>query len=65
MTDKDLAKEIAAAEGLSKLDEKQLDQLAQGVASARELAQKLPKDLHWSEEMALVFCLPLPGEVKR
>jgi hypothetical protein len=65
MTDKDLAKEIAAAEGLTKLDEKQLDQLAQGVASARELAQKLHKDLHWSEEMALVFRLPLPGDAKR
>lgn len=65
MTDKDIAKEIAAAEGLTKLDEKQLDQLAQGVASARELAQKLPKDLHWSEEMALVFRLPLPGDAKR
>jgi hypothetical protein len=65
MTDKDLAKAIAAAEGLTKLDEKQLAQLAQGVASARELAGKLPKDLHWSEEMSLVFRLPLPGDRKR
>ena len=32
--DKDLAKEIAAAEGLAKLDERQLAQLAQSVASA-------------------------------
>ena len=63
--DKDLAKEIAAAEGLPKLDEKQLTQLAQGVASARELAQKLPKDLHWSEEIALIFRLPPSGESKR
>jgi len=63
--DKDLAKEIAAAEGLPKLDEKQLTQLAQGVASARELAQKLPKDLHWSEEIALIFRLPPSGEPKR
>jgi hypothetical protein len=55
--DKDLAKEIAAAEGLPKL--------AQGVASARELAQKLPKDLHWSEEIALIFRLPPSGEPKR
>jgi len=63
--DKDLAKEIAAAEGLPKLDEKQLTQLARGVASARELAQKLPKDLHWSEEIALIFRLPPSGESKR
>jgi hypothetical protein len=27
-------------------------------ASARELAAKLPKDLHWSEEPALSFRLP-------
>ena len=63
--DKDLAKEIAAAEGLAKLDEKQLTQLAQGIASARELAQKLPKDLHWSEEIALIVRLPPSGESKR
>ena len=63
--DKDRAQEIAAAEGLTKLDEKQLAQLAQSVASARELAEKLPKDLHWSEEIALVFRLPTPEDAKR
>ena len=63
--DKDRAQEIAAAEGLTKLDEKQLAQLAQSIASARELAQKLPKDLHWSEEIALVFRLPTPEDTKR
>jgi hypothetical protein len=63
--DKDRAQEIAAAEGLTKLDEKQLAQLAQSVASARELAGKLPKDLHWSEEIALVFRLPTPEDTKR
>ena len=63
--DKDLAKEIAAAEGLPKLDEKQLAQLTQSVASARELAGKLPKDLHWSEEIALVFRLPTPEDTGR
>jgi len=60
--DKDRAREIAAAEGLTKLDEKQL---AQSVASGRELAEKLPKDLHWSEEIALIFRLPPSGESKR
>ena len=63
--DKDRAQEIAAAEGLTKLDEKQLAQLAQSVASARELAEKLPKDLHWSEEIALVFRLPTSEDAKR
>jgi hypothetical protein len=63
--DKDRAQEIAVAEGLTKLDEKQLAQLAQSVASARELAAKLPKDLHWSEEIALVFRLPTPEDTKR
>ena len=64
-TDKDRAREIATAAGLTKLDEKHLDQLARSVASARELADKLPKDLHWTEEIALTFRLPSPGEAKR
>ena len=64
-TDKDRAREIAIAAGLTKLDAKHLDQLARSVASARELAEKLPKDLHWTEEIALTFRLPSPGEAKR
>jgi hypothetical protein len=60
--DEQHARQIATAEGLTKLDEKQLAQLAQSVASARELAGKLPKDLHWSEEIALVFRLPTPED---
>jgi hypothetical protein len=60
--DKDRAREIAAAEGLTKLDEKQL---AQSVASGRELAEKLPKNLHWSEEIALIFRLPTPKDTGR
>jgi hypothetical protein len=63
--EKDCAREIAAAAGLTKLDEKHQAQLALSVASARELASKLPKDLHWSEEIALVFRLPHPGDAKR
>ena len=63
--DENRAREIAAAAGLTKLDEKHLAQLAQSVASARELAGKLPKDLHWSEEIALVFRLPTPGGARR
>ena len=59
------ARELATAAGLTKLDEKHLVQLARGVVSARELADKLPKDLHWSEEMALTFRLPIPGGARR
>ena len=59
------ARLVATAAGLTKLDEKHLTQLALSVASARELAGKLPKDLHWSEEIALVFHLPRPGDAKR
>jgi hypothetical protein len=62
--DKDRAQEIAAAAGLTKLADKHLNQLAASVASGRELAGKLPKDLHWSEEIALVFRLPGPGSAK-
>ena len=63
--DKNRAREIATAAGLTKLDGKHLAQLALSVASARELSAKLPKDLHWSEEIALVFRLPHPGDAKR
>ena len=57
-TDKNQARLLATAAGLKGLDEKHLAQLALSVASAHELAGKLPKDLHWSEEMALTFRLP-------
>ena len=63
--DKDRAREIAIAAGLTALDEKHLTQLANSVASGRELAGKLPKDLHWSEEIALIFRLPGPRSARR
>lgn len=63
--DMERAREIAAAAGLTKLDEKHVGQLALGMASTRELAGKLPTDLHWSEEIALTFRLPGPGSAKR
>jgi hypothetical protein len=52
--------QIAAAAGLPRLGAKHLEQLQMAVASARELAQKLPKDLHWSEELSLTFRPPRP-----
>ena len=54
----DRARGIAIAAGLTKLDDKHMAQLANSVASAREVGGKLPKDLHWSEEIAVVFRLP-------
>jgi hypothetical protein len=54
-------RELAAAAGLTGLDEKHLAQLAQGIASARELSAGLPKDLHWSEEIALTLRLAPPA----
>ena len=56
---------IAAAAGLTKLAEKHLEQLAASIASARKLAGKLPTDLHWTEELALVFRLCEPKGIKR
>ena len=61
----DRTREIAIAAGLTKLDDRHMAQLANSVASAREVGGKLPKDLHWSEEIALVFHLPRPGDAKR
>jgi hypothetical protein len=53
--------QLAAAAGLPRLSDKHLDQLQKSLASARELADKLPKDLHWSEELSLTFRLPRPA----
>jgi len=53
--------EMAAAAGLPRVSDKHLDQLQKSLASARELADKLPKDLHWSEELALTFRLLRPA----
>ena len=60
----DRAREIAIAAGLTKLDDKHMAQLANSVASARDVGGKLPKDLHWSEEIALVFRLSDPKDVQ-
>ncbi len=62
--DKDRTQKVAADAGLGRLDDRHLTQLANGIASARELARQLPKDLHWSEEIALIFRLPAPGRPK-
>jgi len=48
---------VAMAAGLKLLDERHRNQLARSIESARELSGKLPKDLHWGEEIAPVFRL--------
>jgi hypothetical protein len=63
--EKDRVGELARAAGLTKLNDKQLAQFAAGVASARALAEALPKDLHWSEESALVYRPALPARPAR
>jgi len=55
---------IAAAAGLTRLRDEHLEQLKRSLESARELADKLPKDLHWSEELCLTFRLARPMERK-
>jgi hypothetical protein len=56
------ARELAATAGLARLDDKHLAQLGEGIASARDLAARLPKDLHWGEEIAIAFRLAPPPE---
>jgi hypothetical protein len=58
--EKDDLTRIAAAAGLTRLSDQHLEQLQMSLASARELADKLPRDLHWSEELSLTFRLPRP-----
>lgn len=56
--DKRQARRIAEAAGLARLEDKHLAQLARSAETGRELSGALPKDLHWSEEMAPTFRLP-------
>ena len=55
---------MAAAVGLTRLRDKHLEQLQASTVAARELAGKLPKDLAWTEELALTFRLPRPADDK-
>ena len=58
--DTERARRLAAAEGLQRLDDKQLAQLATAIDTGEALARALPKDLHWTEESALMLRLPVP-----
>ncbi len=50
--DKSELKRIAAAHGLTKLTDQQLEQFGTVLETGRKRASLLPKDLHWSEEPA-------------
>jgi hypothetical protein len=55
---RDAARRLAGELGLTRLDGATLDQLASSAEDNRAASAKLPKDLHWSEEIALAFALP-------
>ena len=63
-TDNNTLLQTAATAGLTRLNQAQLAQLKRAVESARELSDKLPKDLHFSEEIAVTFRLPAAGGSK-
>ena len=60
-TNNDILRQTAATAGLTRLNQAHLAQLKRAMESARELGGKLPKDLHYSEEIAITFRLPAAG----
>jgi hypothetical protein len=50
----DEARQLARAVGLSRLTDRHLVQLTRSLQTAQELGRKLPKDLHWTEEAAVI-----------
>jgi hypothetical protein len=57
-TNNDILLRTAATAGLTRLAEAHLVQLKRAMEAAHELGEKLPKDLHYSEEIAITFRLP-------
>lgn len=57
-TNNDILIQTAATAGLTRLNQAQLAQLKGAMEAARELGDNLPKDLHYSEEIAVTFHLP-------
>ena len=53
----DDVRRAAAAAGLERLTEADLDLLARSIVANREMISRLPRDLHWSEEIAPVLRL--------
>ena len=48
---------LATSAGLTRLDDKQMAAFIAGARLTRALTDRLPKDLHWTEECAHVFSL--------
>jgi hypothetical protein len=63
-TNNDFLLQTAAIAGLMRLNAAHLGQLKRAMESARELGDKLPKDLHYSEEIAVTFRLSPAGGSK-
>lgn len=57
---KDHLRQAAEAAGLPHLTDGDLALLAKSLEANRALAKRLPKDLHWAEEIAPVLRLPVP-----
>ena len=53
----DETRRIARAHGLDRLSDEHLEQFAATIEHGRKIATQLPRDLHWSEELALTFDL--------
>lgn len=63
-TNNDILLQTAAIAGLTRLNQAHLAQLQRAIEAARELGDQLPKDLHYSEEIAVTFRLPAAGGSK-
>ena len=61
-TNNEILLQTAATAGLMGLNQAHLAQLKRAMESARELGDKLPKDLHYSEEIALTFRIPAAAD---
>ena len=61
-TNNEILLQTAATAGLMSLNQAHLAQLKRAMESARELSDKLPKDLHYSEEIAVTFRAPAAGD---
>jgi hypothetical protein len=53
--DSDEVRKLAAAAGLEKVEDRHLQQLKKSFEKSRLLTSQMPRDLHWSEEVAFTF----------
>lgn len=60
----DDVRRLAAQTGLGAISERHHAELQKAIEKAKDISDRLPKDLHWSEEPAYVYRLPLSKAVK-